>query len=495
MALLLIAVDFNAIYKLRCIMEFKYKEEYDKYLQNKNINNKTILSQQEAFEDLDYFMYLLLNASFSCIEKFESRREELNKKYNIIRGYISQKSSIKVEDFFYMLKNLVVEINDLHSHIRHDNLSLYSAFGHRKIPYFSDLCFLKKGEGFFISQDKHHYECNGLEINQNSIIETEKLYFVPVCNGDKIVYKGVVFSYQNVNIRKLKLDTHRKHITIKFSRETCDPNRLFDNYHKYSSNDKIAYWIFPDENWDNEIKNNFWSSIENDIKRKKDVIFIDNRANFGGIPYEQMKLIFSLFGIEKWFEKHNEKDDIDKLLEASVVLSYPISTQFINIINTLKIDDEKKQKLLSFWETINSKNKDFIQIHRNNSKNFEPWEYNPNVKKDISFKGTIVLIVSNDTSSWGEVIYTFIKENLGYEKIIIIGTNSRGCVAYSNPFQYILPHSNIITTLTSMSDYDLHKTENYKAILEGRGLIPDFWVTNDKELEDVINYCINHQEQ
>src|SRR5574344_145794 len=164
MALLLITVDFNAIYKLRCIMEFKYKEEYDKYLQNKNINNNTILSQQEAFEDLDYFMYLLLNASFSCIEKFESRREELNKKYNIIRGYISQKSSIKVEDFFYMLKNLVVEINDLHSHIRHDNLSLYSAFGHRKIPYFSDLCFLKKDEGFFISQYKHHYEFNCIDI-------------------------------------------------------------------------------------------------------------------------------------------------------------------------------------------------------------------------------------------------------------------------------------------------------------------------------------------
>lgn len=75
-------------------MEFKYKEEYDKYLQNKNINNKTILSQQEAFEDLDYFMYLLFNASFSCIEKFESDSEELDKKYNIIRDYIFQKSSI-----------------------------------------------------------------------------------------------------------------------------------------------------------------------------------------------------------------------------------------------------------------------------------------------------------------------------------------------------------------------------------------------------------------
>lgn len=249
-----------------------------------------------------------------------------------------------------MLKNLVVEINDLHSHIRHDNLSLYSAFGHRKIPYFSDLWFLKKGEGIFLSQDKHHYECNGLEINQNSIIETEKLYFVPVCNGDKILYKGVVFSYQNVNIRKLTLDTYRKTITIKFSRETCDPNHLFDNYYKYSGDDKIAYWIFPAENWDNEIKNNFWSSIENDIKKKKDLIFIDNRANFGGIPYNQMKLIFSLFGINKWFEKHDEKDDIDKLLEASVVLSYPISMQFINIINTLKIDAEKKTKTIHFLE-------------------------------------------------------------------------------------------------------------------------------------------------
>lgn len=156
---------------------------------------------------------------------------------------------------------------------------------------------------------------------------------------------------------------------------------------------------------------------------------------------------------------------------------------------------KKKQKLFIFWKTINSKNKDFIQIHRNNPNNIEPWEYNPKVKKDIIFKGTIVLILSNDTSSWGEVIYTFIKENLGYEKKIIIGTNSRGCVAYSNPFQYILPHSNIITTLTSMSDYDLYKTENYKAIVEGRGFIPDFWVTNDKELEDVINYCINHQKK
>lgn len=468
-------------------MNFEYKKEYDDYLNGKVIKNgRSIITQEEAAADLDYFMYLLLNASFSCLETYQSKTDELVTKYCAVKNEILQKSSIKIEDFFILLKTLISDIKDLHSHIVCDEKNLFCSFGHRKIPYFTDIFFHKEKDTFVFQNGKY----NGMEITQNSVLSDEKLYFVPVCKDDRVLYKGVIFSSKNMQSMELEISANNQKTKLSFYRDACDPNHFFDNYYKYNK-DTVGYWIFPAEYWDEKAKQSFWNSINKDTSDNKDIIFIDNRANFGGIPYEQMKVIFSLLGISKWFEEKKSDDDIDTLLEASVVLSYPVAKKFLEVIDILMIAEDKKEKLRAFWTEVARNAKDTVKIHRSTEKNIEKWEYNPKVKNDITFNGKIVLIFSNDTSSLGEVIYTFIKENLGYDNVKVIGTNSRGCVAYSNPFSYTLPNSNIHVSLTAMTDFDLYKTNYYKETVEGRGIIPDFWATNDKELEDAINYVIN----
>lgn len=263
-------------------------------------------------------------------------------------------------------------------------------------------------------------------------------------------------------------------------------------YYKKYETSKSSYWIFPPSYCSDEMKQTFWNRIESDIKckDKEKILFIDNRANFGGIPFEQMKAIFSFLGIEQYF-RQTKSDKKECILEATTLLSYPVALKTLSDIENFQISEEKKENYRIYWKEILKTNKTNYSWYKFEKDNLEEWEYNEALRDDISYNGRIVLIFSNDTSSWGEAIYTFIKEKLGFNKLTLVGTNSRGCISYANPYTYILPNSNLSVTLTSTTDADSMQSNFYKTAVECRGFIPDYWCTNDNELEETIDFLIN----
>lgn len=481
---------------MRKNMHSFYKPEYLKpnyyTFKDELINKNRIITQKEALFDLEFLMFLLTTASASCIEKYEDDDSDLMRKYNQILEILNKHEFITIVEFWNLLTTLINDIKDLHSHIffyDEKGEEHFCSFGKRLIPYFSENYYLENDNKNFISVDNLFF-LKGEKLDNNSSISLNKPYFIPVIKDKKIVYKQVVFT--NKRESEFHLNTCiNSNISIKYYMDKCDPNLLMTYYKKYETS-KSSYWIFPPSYCSDEMKQFLWNRIETDIKckDKKKILFIDNRANFGGIPFKQMKAIFSFLGIEQYF-RQTKSDKKKCILEATTLLSYPVALKTLSDIENFQINEEQKENCRIYWKEILKTNKINYSWYKFEKDDLEEWEYNEALRGDISYNGRIVLIFSNDTSSWGETIYTFIKEKLGFNKLTLIGTNSRGCVSYANPYTYILPNSNLSVTLTSKTDADSMQSKFYKNIVECRGFIPDYWCTNDNELKETIDFLIN----
>lgn len=458
----------------------KYKSDFDiTYSQGES---PLKITRKEAAEDLDLAFYLLQTSSASFLN--QTNKFIAYRRYNHLKKMLKKSESTDTLDFLKQLLFLTSGIKDLHMELSANinNVDYYFSPTSRKIVYFSNDIFEKIGRKFFLNKNDF---IKGKILNEKSHRNNKDNFFVPVINNDKKFYRMVKFFSKNYEDDESQI----KNI-CDFSKYTYGNNTysLLQNECKKLN---ASYWILPDYMASESISNAFFDKYQKEIQEGvKDVLIIDNRWNHGGTPYKAVELLFDLFKLDKndFYNFCNREKKENEYLEIKHRISTPIAKN--NLSRLSNISDEK---LINFWNHQLDKTKNGKSFWKSAAKScLPPWVYDRKTTKKIKYSGLIVLLVSQETTSFGELLFDYIHKNFGYKKIIMIGTNTCGAVTYSNPESYFLKNSKIRLVLSSgIDDYDKKEFHYYKKYIETRGFLPKYWISNENELISTINYVIN----
>ncbi|MCR4580485.1 MAG: hypothetical protein K5681_09070 [Treponema sp.] len=471
-------------------MFIKYEKSFDVLNEKKEIIPLE-LSQAQAIEDLNQYVYLLESSCAGFVEQ----REKINfqERYNQVLNELKSKPSVTTEYFLMTLLGKLAEgIKDLHSILfceledKNQKKQYFRRFIPKTIGYFSKSFFKQKNNHFFMLDDSS-FSAKGIIVNQmTKIVEKSQLYFIPVIHNSELVYKAAKFFTWSFPQEEDFIIEGRK---LEFEKENFDLESSWNSLqNKYKASKKNYYFVMPDFSMTWDLQNQHYEALHNyiDYIRKKENLIIDNRWNCGGIPLHQLKFLTELFGyntsiIDDFINREIQKDE--DILEGKCLLSNPIVQREIQ--STKKSGDWKyKSRLLSFYKNELQK----LQNGKSRwSENEDPdgsWHH---LGEKTSYKGKIILLVDSRTASMGEQLYYIITKDFGYKNVILLGTKTCGCIAYANPLIYYLKNSAIAVQLTSRTE-GFSSDSFAKEYLEGRGLIPDYWATNDSELEESLDY-------
>lgn len=273
---------------------------------------------------------------------------------------------------------------------------------------------------------------------------------------------------------------------------------MIEKFRKTLNSNITTFWELPDFTTPEKQYYEWYSYLEKSIEKTKNkkVLIIDNRGNLGGNPGKMIHLFEKLFGVNidkipNELQKNikNNSDDF----ETPTLISYSIAKSSLNLIEDNPYYLSGIEQLKETWNKYLRK---YIRQEQNYSIYFPSYKNNPwwmqskDFAKSYDFNGVIVLIFDTRTSSTGEAIYEILKMQFHYEKIIIIGSNSAGCIAYCNPNCYKLPNSKIHLSLTyAYEDYN-EDNDYLRTNVEGIGFIPDYWICSEIELYNIINQII-----
>lgn len=472
---------------------FPYKASFD-ILNTPQEITPEYLSQSQALEDLEQCLYLLQTSCASYVE--QSNNINIEECYQKIISELKQQDKIQTEYFMTnLLGSLTEGIKDLHSKFfwkhtdsNNETKTFFKNFTPKTTAWFSENLF-QKNEDYYIDIKNPSIKLHGLELNMTSKIqEKTQLYFVPVIKDLKHLYRAAkFFTSQSPEEKDFEVEGHK----LTFYKQNFDLQNSWNHFREiYNKTENTYYWIMPDHSWSVELQDEYYNYFHNynETIRNKQNLIIDNRWNYGGIPYKQLKLLLELFGHSTSLvddEINREVSSDEDILEGTCLLSNPIVQFELNSSQNAP-EWKYKSRIVNFYkkqlkELTNGKNH---WVYENI--NYPAWYY---LCDKITYKGKIILIVDNKTYSFGEQLYYTITKDFGYKNVVLVGTNTAGCVSYGNPITYYLKNSGIGLSLSSRTD-GFSDTKFQKEYIETRGLIPDYWATTDSELEDLLNYLI-----
>ncbi len=101
-----------------------------------------------------------------------------------------------------------------------------------------------------------------------------------------------------------------------------------------------------------------------------------------------------------------------------------------------------------------------------------------------AFAGKLIIILDRHSCSASEETVKNAKLLFG-DQVIIVGENSGGCITYGNVFNYALPNSNLIVSISAANLSSSYSNfSNWHG--EGFGIYPDVWTTGEDLLKTLI---------
>jgi hypothetical protein len=475
-------------------MENFYRREYD-YLSFSHLSrptNKEKITIKQALNDLNCFMYLCITSCASFNLFFQKNEAVIYNRYkNIKKQLSSYKEDIPISNFLDLLVKIGSGIKDMHTTIRfpHENFGKSCYFEESWKVRCTKEIFYRRGDIFFSTGEKKIF-LSGVVPDQETDFDENKLYMIPVIFEGKEKFHAARFFKDKKEPAYIQIPSGDK---IPLFRIKWDWGQI-KKYKAEFNNKQVSYWEFPDAK--NGIKNytlqmnEFYTDIEQ--TRNKKVLFIENRYNQGGVPYYQIKLILNLFGIKDDDQGETESlknNSEDSVLEGSVIMSSAVAQSSLAMMKNHMYTPETEKALIAFWKRKLTKiDGGKYEWHLENGRNNPFWYYNYELIKNSEFDGTIIITIDKNTSSQGELIYNFIKNELGYKKIFLLGTNSFGCVSFGNVNWFSLPNSDLLLGLSSATDVDQNQSDFLLNKVECRGYIPDLWATTEDEYYEALIY-------
>lgn len=115
------------------------------------------------------------------------------------------------------------------------------------------------------------------------------------------------------------------------------------------------------------------------------------------------------------------------------------------------------------------------------SKDVGSWHYKRSDGLPWNTGNFIFVLIDGNTCSAGEIFANML--TMG-KQVVLVGTNTRGCLNFGNINSVYLPNSGIRLQFGSQYSIDqsLEKTE-------GVGYFPDLWVEPEDSLDAVVRLC------
>jgi len=434
------------------------EDEVNMLLAHKAFEYKTI-TKDKALEDIDY-LFRIFKLQYGGYTLFGGD-ETFNEARFRIEDEVSKLDKISTDVLEELLAKELSFINDGHMSIGRKGINKIF-----DMKYYANekMSFHKDGKGYYTVEDEAKKYLHSVE-NDIDVEEYMKLSLDE--EGKFVYYLGSLFSENNgtekVNLEFIDNDELISD-EVSLIRSSKKFNRDMVTYEEERINGIPVISIRRFHELDGEIE--LKKFVESGNKYKdEDIIIIDIRGNIGGT---------SLWA-ELWYENytgHFSESGTNRL------------TRFSNIYRKLISDYKSNIQIDMFDKYEMPKLNLFIQeylstFEKGLSSKGVAYQKDENTYERVKNDRLVFLLVDKAVASAGEGFVVGLKT---IDNVIVVGTNTMGCMDISNNAHLFLPNSSIGVFLGVGLEMQYNKPHFY----DGVGIEPDIWISNDKILDKVL---------
>lgn len=358
------------------------------------------------------------------------------------------------DEITYFLFSGLKEANciDAHINIKYGDYNFFNYYDYTSI-FWSNIYFEKKENNFYVIQSDISYIKKGMKYTG----ATENIYKDYSSKGERYRF-AVVCEFWN--IPKFYINLDGKDYEIELSENKIIEKK--ENYLSYIEDEDFVYIGIGDTILNTDSKNKekeAWKKIY-DIEdklvscNKKKNFIIDLRSNNGGYNDIMRHFLAPIFYGQKYSECYKYQ-------------------RFEELLN-----DGELSLHSDFIGNSNSENKRYFTGNR------LPVLCKINLCNDV-LEGKVYFLTNQWTSSSCEdamaVAYCINKD-----KVLQVGSNTKGVLLTSNPKVFILPNSRIEIKIPIKTYKYSNLYNNLNDFMgETKGFYPQYWVSNDKLLESL----------
>lgn len=441
-------------------------------------------SNVELDQDLQSFKYII-SQNYAAYDEAAALGFKIDDaidtiKYRYQKNYSGSLNSDLLAECIFSVLNEDFPIKDQHLTIKSESKTFFYSDVRWRM---SDVYFEKKGNDFFTVRN---YFLLKIKKNQKYTGDLENL-FPCVYHGKDMFRFGILtdkiehetsISIEGENIRvpifidipfaseKDKIGIRKTGTTLYVSLSDCI---------LASDNEKT----------DRQIKKDFDSALTMIEKGGFENLIIDLRSNKGGYIEHVTSLLEALYcGNDNNIRSNFQKCMNDSYQGSQVLYSPDIAAAYANSLNNIGALSEES---VLFSQQLEKEMKD------NPHRYFDIVEKKSRTLTKMSnslFKGKIIFLINLRTASAAEqlICLSYLR---GQDNIIVVGSNSHGCLDFGGIYCYTLPNSGIELYFPNvMFKESLLLTDNSHWHGDGYGFYPDYW-TDSKHLIDTLIYITN----
>ena len=452
------------------------------------INSKVSFQQlKEDIVDLKY----LLSTCYAGFEEAISRGLDLEKFEQNILNYFSEEK--------YQLPNLIStdEIsfaiyNELKNYFTDNHFSIYGAnssfaLSPCKRILYSNIYVKQKGEKYFVIES----DIPEIKIKSEYTGDKSNLFLYPAKKGKNIYRLGYFKTLESIkqeNVEEkiqLSFDNKEFAVVVKEYKSLENKNWYFG---QHETKDSIYFSAssFMNPPAFSAYKTYFEKNIKKYIELAKNYnhkknIIIDLRSNTGGVANYSEEMLYKLYT-----GNYDEQIDInsDFFSKLENIYSQKFYVESPTLIKA-EIELLKNYKIIE-GEYINQQIEYFEKFVKNPVRYFVKKQNEKLSLGENKFKGNVIIISDRTSASASECTILTAKALFGKtNNFYLVGENSLGCYAYGGVYSYQGRNGSYMVTLSNTKNeftFDDKKLE-----LEGIGILPDYWSTNEDLLQTLIS--------
>lgn len=449
---LIIYVNLFAIFAQDSLAIDKDCAELKKYMQEASIDCSMAID--EGLLDVDDVIQKI-KVEYDSV-KNKDKRDKKNSKGIYSKIFAESISNVFSKELPYKNSHMLIYTKD---------------FKYKPLKHFvfhSKIYFEKKGNEFYVEESDVRAIKKGMKYtgdNQN---------LLKVIHKGRELYRFGIFSEYMEKKAKISINDKSIKVPVKYVSSFVSNEEI-----SYKITDKsIVVSITTCRPKDLEKFRKRVSEIRKEIDSTDKTVIIDLRNNTGGFVDNIHMILYSLL-----FEQNGENlEYFSKMINKQGSKIIELNTQIVRDRVSVDGDKEKVVRLRKFedkylnWEKVISEE----------DRNVEFIVKNPKYNKEL------YILTNASTASAAEDFILFAKKI--YNKVIIVGDNTLGCLTFSGPRSYLLPDSKVSLFL---SPSDNRQTiamicgKNWKG--ETYGVYPDYWATSE-EIVDTIVYLSKDEE-
>lgn len=384
-------------------------------------------------------------------KKFKARRDKKNSKGIYPTEFAKSIRKVFSEELPYKNLHMSISTKDYFEGMFNGNFVFNS-------PIFFD----KIGNNFFVAESSVRSIKKGMKYtgDEQNLLKT-------IHNG-KELYQFSVFSYYMQRKAKISIENKIEKVPVKWIGNFVQNEEI--SYK--STDDCFIISITTCSPKDLEKFRKRVSEIRKELETTDKTVIIDLRNNGGGQINHIINILYSLL-----FEKNDKNAELfNKMQNYCSAQELELNTQTIR--DRILVDGRKEK---------------YTRLKLCNEKYVKGYGVTGNVEKvdfavkNPKYKKNLYILINETTGSAAECFTLWAKKL--YEKTILIGKNTAGCVVFGDPDIYSLPDSKVVVRFSetdgrcSISNLCV---KNWKG--EGVGIFPDYWASSEKIVDTIVHF-------